>query len=49
MTLYGVVGVGAATAVVTLIAGWLYGAIGAGGFWAMAALCVAALPFARKL
>jgi PPP family 3-phenylpropionic acid transporter len=49
LTLYGTVGIGAASALLTLISGWLYGAIGANGFWAMAALSATALPVARKL
>lgn len=49
MTLYGIVAIGAVTALLTLLSGWLYGAIGAGGFWVMAGLCVVALPLARKL
>jgi PPP family 3-phenylpropionic acid transporter len=47
--LYGIVGIGAATAVLTLLSGWLYGAVGASGFWIMALLCLAALPVARRL
>lgn len=49
LAFYGVVGIGAATALLTLLSGWLYGGVGAGGFWVMAALCLAALPLARKL
>jgi MFS transporter, PPP family, 3-phenylpropionic acid transporter len=41
---YGLVGVGGATAVLILLSGWLYGRFGAAGFWSMAALCMAALP-----
>ena len=37
---------GAAGTVLTFASGSLYGALGAGAFWAMAALCAAALPFA---
>ena len=48
LAVYGA-GIGAASAVLTLLSGWLYGAIEARGFWVMAALCLAALPFARKL
>jgi PPP family 3-phenylpropionic acid transporter len=43
-TLYGLVGVGGATALLTIGSGWLYARFGAGGFWAMALLCLAALP-----
>lgn len=49
LTLYGLVGIGAASALLTLLSGWLYGLFGAHAFWVMVALCVAALPFARKL
>ena len=33
----------------SLVSGWLYGGIGPGGFWLMAALRAIALPFARRL
>lgn len=41
---YGLVGVGGATAILMIISGWLYAHFGPAGFWAMALLCVAALP-----
>jgi len=41
---YGLVGVGGATAVLMIVSGWLYARFGPAGFWAMALLCVAALP-----
>jgi PPP family 3-phenylpropionic acid transporter len=47
--IYGTVGVGAATAIITLMSGWLYGRLGAAAFVAMAVLCLAALPVARSL
>jgi PPP family 3-phenylpropionic acid transporter len=47
--IYGTVGIGAATALLTLLSGSLYGSIGAQGFWVMAALCLLALPLAWKL
>jgi PPP family 3-phenylpropionic acid transporter len=47
--LYGTLGVGAATTLLTLASGPLYGSLGGGGFWLMAALCAAALPVARML
>jgi PPP family 3-phenylpropionic acid transporter len=47
--LYGTVAVGASTTFLTLGSGWLYGAIGASGFWVMAALCAAAFALARRL
>ena len=48
-TLYGTLGLGVASAVFTVAAGLLYATFGAGAFWAMAGLCVLALPFARSL
>ena len=45
---YATVGIGAATAALTL-SGMLYERWGAAGFWAMAALCAAALPLAMRL
>ena len=42
-------GAGATTAVLTLASGWLYGSVGAHGFFVMALLCAAALPAARGL
>src|SRR5207302_2727373 len=42
--LYGVVGIGGTTALLTIGSGWLYGHVGATGFLAMAGLCVGALP-----
>jgi PPP family 3-phenylpropionic acid transporter len=47
--LYGTVGIGAASALLTLASGALYARAGAGGFWVMAALCALALPVAWKL
>jgi PPP family 3-phenylpropionic acid transporter len=35
--------------VLTLASGPLYGRFGAGGFWAMAALCALAIPLALTL
>jgi MFS transporter, PPP family, 3-phenylpropionic acid transporter len=49
LTLYGTVGIGAASALLTLASGTLYGAVGADGFWVMAGLCAAALPIAHRL
>ncbi len=43
-TLYGTLGLGVASAVLTATGGLLYGALGAGAFWTMAALCVLAFP-----
>lgn len=46
---YGTVAVGAVSALLTLASGSLYGLLGAGAFWAMAALCAVALPVAWGL
>jgi PPP family 3-phenylpropionic acid transporter len=37
-------GIGGTTALLTIVAGWLYARFGAHGFLAMAGLCIAALP-----
>lgn len=47
--IYGTVGIGAASALLTLISGALYGRLGAQGFWVMAALCALAFPLTWKL
>jgi PPP family 3-phenylpropionic acid transporter len=47
--IYGTVGIGAATALLTLVSGALYARLGAQGFWIMAALCALALPMTLKL
>jgi MFS transporter, PPP family, 3-phenylpropionic acid transporter len=47
--IYAVVGVGAASALLTSVSGWLYGQMGPIAFAAMSLLCVAALPLAIKL
>ena len=49
LTLYGTLGIGAPTVLLTLASGELYAQFGARGFWVMAALCAAALPLARGL
>jgi MFS transporter, PPP family, 3-phenylpropionic acid transporter len=46
---YATVGIGAATALLTVASGFLYTRWGAEGFWIMAALCAAALPLALRL
>lgn len=46
---YATVGIGAATALLTFLSGFLYASVGAQGFWVMGALCVAALPLAFRL
>ena len=47
--LYGTVGIGATSAGLTLLSGLLYARVGAQGFWAMAALCVLAVPLTWPL
>jgi len=46
---YGLVGVGGATAVLTVVSGWLFAHFGPSGFWVMAALCILALPVIGSL
>ena len=46
---YGTVAMGAVSAAVSLVSGRLYGAWGAGAFWAMAAMCALALPVLSKI
>jgi PPP family 3-phenylpropionic acid transporter len=47
--LYGTVGIGGATACLTLVAGVLYARVGAQGFWGMVALCALAVPLTWRL
>ena len=47
--IYGTVGIGAATALLTLVSGWLYGRMGPSAFAIMSVLCLAALPVAASL
>jgi PPP family 3-phenylpropionic acid transporter len=49
LTLYGTVGIGVPSALLTLASGQLYARFGAHGFWVMAAFCAAALPVGRTL
>jgi PPP family 3-phenylpropionic acid transporter len=49
LSVYGTVGVGIATTLLTLASGPLYSRLGAQGFWVMAGLCAAALPLSRGL
>ena len=49
LTIYGTVGIGVATALLTLACGPIFARFGAHGFWAMAALCAAALPLTLTL
>ena len=47
--IYGTIGIGAASALLTFISGALYGRLGAQGFWIMAALCALAFSLTWKL
>ena len=47
--IYGTVGIGAATALLTFVSGALYARLGAQGFWVMATLCALALPLTLKV
>jgi PPP family 3-phenylpropionic acid transporter len=47
--IYGTVGIGAATALLTLVSGVLYAHLGSQGFWVMAGLCAFAFPLTWKL
>lgn len=47
--IYGTVGVGGATALLTLASGALYARLGAQAFWVMAALCALAFPLSWTL
>jgi PPP family 3-phenylpropionic acid transporter len=47
--IYGTVGIGATSALLTLVSGALYARLGAQGFWVMGALCVLAFPLTWKL
>jgi MFS transporter, PPP family, 3-phenylpropionic acid transporter len=49
LTLYGTLGSGASSVLLTLASGPLYGRLGPTGFWAMAALCAVAVPLALAL
>jgi PPP family 3-phenylpropionic acid transporter len=47
--IYGTVGIGAASALLTFVSGALYARLGAQGFWIMAALCALAFPLTWTL
>jgi MFS transporter, PPP family, 3-phenylpropionic acid transporter len=47
--IYGTVGVGGASALLTIASGWLYAGLGAQAFLVMSGLCIAALPVALAL
>ena len=49
LTIYGTVGIGVATALLTVACGPIFERFGAHGFWAMAALCAAAMPLTLTL
>ena len=46
---YGTVGIGAATALSTILSGWMFARWGPGGFWGMAFLCFLAFPIIWSL
>ena len=46
---YGRIGVGAASGLLTFASGWLYAGLDAQAFWVMCGLCLAALPVALTL
>ena len=46
---YGLVGVGGATAVLTVVSGWLFARFGPSGFWVMAVLSILALSLVASL
>ena len=46
---YGTVGIGAATALSSILSGWLFARWGPAGFWGMALLCCAAFPIIWSL
>jgi PPP family 3-phenylpropionic acid transporter len=47
--IYGTVGIGTTTAILTIASGWLYAWLGGLAFFAMSLLCIAALPVALSL
>ena len=49
LTLYATIGLGLSSILLTLASGVLYARFGADAFWAMAALCLVAIPFAWTL
>jgi PPP family 3-phenylpropionic acid transporter len=46
---YGTVGIGGTTALLTIVAGWLFARLEPAAFWGMAFLCCAALPIVWSL
>jgi PPP family 3-phenylpropionic acid transporter len=49
LTLYGTLGAGVSSVLLTLASGPLYGRLGPAGFWVMAGLCAFAMPLALTL
>jgi MFS transporter, PPP family, 3-phenylpropionic acid transporter len=47
--IYGTVGIGTASTLLTLVSGVLYACVGAQGFWVMAVLCALAVPLTWNL
>jgi PPP family 3-phenylpropionic acid transporter len=47
--IYGTLGIGTMTVLLTATSGLLYGRFGPHGFWAMAALCLCAMPFITRI
>ena len=46
---YGTIGIGGATALSSILSGWLFARWGPAGFWGMALLCCAAFPIIWSL
>jgi MFS transporter, PPP family, 3-phenylpropionic acid transporter len=46
---YGTVGIGGATALSTILSGWLFARFGPAGFWGIALLCCVAFPIIWSL
>ena len=46
---YGTVGIGGATALATILSGWLFARLGPAGFWGMALLSCLAFPIIWSL
>ena len=47
--IYGTLGIGATSALLTMLSGWLYARMGASAFLVMSGLCLAAVPFSLSL
>jgi PPP family 3-phenylpropionic acid transporter len=46
---YGTLGIGATSALLTVLSGWLYARMGASAFLVMSGLCLTAVPFSLSL